>query len=344
MISSIAGSAFQRRARRRAKPASKAKKALYLSSPIGLGHGRRDIAITRELRKLHPDLQVDWLAQDPVTRLLEASGERIHPLSARLASETRHIELESGEHELHCFQAIRRMDEVLIANFMIFQDAVDEGDYDLVIADEAWDIDHYWHEHPELKRAKLAWFTDFVGYVPMPSGGEHEAFLTTDYNAEMIEHIERHPGVRDRAIFVGSPEDIVPLSFGKDLPAMRDWVPKHFDFAGYIIGEHPDTFGSRAELRESLGYRAGRARVHRHGRRIGRRHASDQAHPAELSDGARQAAGAAHDPGGGPAHRSRLAQCAGRASRCAPSCPTSTGISPPAIWRSCRAASPPAWS
>ncbi|MDO8353024.1 MAG: glycosyltransferase, partial [Aestuariivirga sp.] len=232
----------------------KAKKALYLSSPIGLGHGRRDIAITRELRKLDPGLEVDWLAQDPVTRLLEASGERVHPLSARLASETRHIELESGEHELHCFQAIRRMDEVLIKNFMIFQDAVDAGDYDLVIADEAWDIDHYWHEHPELKRAGLAWFTDFVGYVPMPSGGEHEAFLTSDYNAEMIGHIEQHPNVRDRAIFVGNPEDIVPLSFGKDLPGMRDWVPKHFDFAGYIIGEHPHTFGSRAELRQSLGY------------------------------------------------------------------------------------------
>ena len=231
------------------------KKALYLSSPIGLGHGRRDIAITRELRKLHPDLEVDWLAQDPVTRLLEASGERVHPLSARLASETRHIELESGEHDLHCFQAIRRMDEVLIANFMIFQDAVEQGGYDLVIADEAWDIDHYWHEHPELKKAKLAWFTDFVGFLPMPSGGAHEAFMTADYNSEMIGHIERHPGVRDRAIFVGEPEDVIPRSFGNDLPAMRDWVPKHFDFAGYVIGEHPATFGSRAELRQGLGYR-----------------------------------------------------------------------------------------
>jgi pimeloyl-ACP methyl ester carboxylesterase/predicted glycosyltransferase len=241
---------------RKAHPrASGEKRALYLSSPIGLGHGRRDLAIVRELRKLHPDLQVDWLAQDPVTRLLEANGERVHPQSARLASETRHIELESGEHELHCFQAIRRMDEVLIKNFMIFQDAVDQGGYDLVIADEAWDIDHYWHEHPELKKATLAWFTDFVGYVPMASGGADEAYLTSDYNAEMIEHIERHPSVRDRAIFVGGPEDIVPLSFGSDLPAMRDWVPKHFDFAGYIIGEHPSTFGSRAALRASLGYR-----------------------------------------------------------------------------------------
>jgi pimeloyl-ACP methyl ester carboxylesterase len=228
------------------RPTGKAKRALYLSSPIGLGHGRRDIAITRELRKLHPDLEVDWLAQDPVTRLLEANGERVHPLSARLASESLHIELESGEHDLHCFQAIRRMDEVLIANFMIFQDAVDAGGYDLVIADEAWDIDHYWHEHPELKKARLAWFTDFVGYVPMPSGGKHEAFLTTDYNAEMIEHIERHPGVRDRAIFVGNPEDIIPMSFGKGLPSMREWVPGHFDFAGYVIGEHPQSFGSLA--------------------------------------------------------------------------------------------------
>ncbi|MBN9279914.1 MAG: alpha/beta fold hydrolase [Hyphomicrobium sp.] len=241
----------------RSKPAVRTKKALYLSSPIGLGHGRRDIAITRELRKLHPDLQVDWLAQDPVTRLLDAYGERVHPLSARLASESRHIELESGEHDLNAFQAIRRMDEVLIANFMIFQDAVDEEDYDLVIADEAWDIDHYWHEHPELKKAKLAWFTDFVGYVPMPANGAHEAMLATDYNAEMIGHIERHPNVRDRAIFVGSPEDIVPLTFGRDLPEMRDWIPKHFDFSGYVIGEHPDAFGSRQELRQSLGYLPG---------------------------------------------------------------------------------------
>jgi predicted glycosyltransferase len=230
-------------------------RVLYLSSPIGLGHGRRDIAIARELRTLHPDLRVDWLAQDPVTRLLESSNEHVHPLSARLASETRHIELESGAHELHCFQALRRMDEVLIKNFMIFQDAVEQGGYDLVIADEAWDIDHYWHEHPELKKAKLAWLTDFVGYLPMTCGGDHEALLTADYNAEMIEHIEQHPTLRDRAIFVGHPEDIVPLSFGADLPLMRDWVPRHFDFAGYIIGEHPQTFGDREALRKRLGYR-----------------------------------------------------------------------------------------
>jgi UDP-N-acetylglucosamine:LPS N-acetylglucosamine transferase len=38
---------------------------------------------------------------------------------------------------------------------------------------------------------------------------------------------------------------------------MRDWVPKLFDFAGYIIGEHPQAFGRRDELRRKLGYQPG---------------------------------------------------------------------------------------
>jgi pimeloyl-ACP methyl ester carboxylesterase/predicted glycosyltransferase len=232
-----------------------AKKALYLSSPIGLGHARRDLAIARELRKLHPDLSVDWLSQDPVTRFLDANNEHIHPASAKLANESSHIESESGEHDLNAFQAIRNMDEILIANFMVFQEVVEQEAYDLVIADEAWDVDHYWHEHPELKKAQVAWFTDFVGWVPMPEGGEHEAFLTTDYNAEMIGHVEEHPELRDRAIFVGNPEDIVPQSFGRDLADMRDWIPKHFDFCGYVLGEHPAQFGPKQELRARLGYR-----------------------------------------------------------------------------------------
>ncbi len=237
---------------------SRAKRALYLSSPIGLGHARRDLAVTRELRKLHPDLQVDWLAQDPVTRFLNANDERIHPASRLLANESSHIEEEAGEHDLHAFQAIRSMDEILIKNFMAFQEILEEEPYDLVIADEAWDVDHYWHEYPDLKRAPIAWFTDFVGWVPFAENGSREAFLTTDYNAEMIGHVEGHPELRDRAIFVGTRDDVIDLSFGDGLPQMRDWIPKHFDFSDYIIGQHPSEFGSREDLREEFGYADGR--------------------------------------------------------------------------------------
>jgi pimeloyl-ACP methyl ester carboxylesterase/predicted glycosyltransferase len=230
------------------------KRALYISSPIGLGHAQRDIAIARELRRLHPDLEVDWLAQHPVTAALEAAGERVHPASGELSNESRHIESESAEHDLHCFQAWRRMDEILVANFMVFHDLVSETDYDLWIADEGWEIDYYLHENPEQKRAAYAWLTDFVGWLPMPDGGEHEAMLTADYNAEMIEHIARFPRVRDRAIFVGNREDIVPDSFGPDLPAIADWTGEHFDFAGYVTGFDPAELGDRERLRAELGY------------------------------------------------------------------------------------------
>lgn len=230
------------------------RRVLYLSSPIGLGHGRRDIAIARRLRELQPDLQVDWLAQHPVTALLESAGERMHPASRLLVNESTHIEGEAGEHDLHVFQALRTMDEILIANFMLFQEVVEDGDYDLVVADEAWDVDHFWHENPRLKRGALAWFTDFVGYMPMPEGGDREEYITSDYNAEMIEHIEQYPRVRDRAIFVGNAQDIVPGTFGRGLPEIRAWTEQHFAFCGYVTGREPNGLASRAELRSRFGF------------------------------------------------------------------------------------------
>jgi predicted glycosyltransferase len=234
--------------RRWVRGRSRRKRALYISSPIGLGHAQRDAAIADELRELHPDLQIDWLAQDPVTRVLEARGERIHPASALLANESHHIESESAEHDLHCFQAIRRMDEILLANYMVLDDLVREEHYDVWIGDEAWELDYYLHENPERKRAPYVWLTDFVGWLPMEDGGAREAFLTADYNAEMIEHIARHPRVRDRAVFVGSPDDIVPGAFGPSLPLIRDWTEEHYDFAGYVTGFDPRDLGDRAAL------------------------------------------------------------------------------------------------
>jgi predicted glycosyltransferase len=146
------------------------------------------------------------------------------------------------------------MDEILVANFMLFQEVVEEGDYDLVIADECWEVDHFWHEHPELKRTALAWFTDFVGYMPMPEGGDREAYLTADYNAEMIEHIARYPRIRDTSIFVGDPGDIVPGTFGPGLPEIRAWTEQNFDFCGYITGLDQPQAAERAALRERFGY------------------------------------------------------------------------------------------
>src|SRR6478736_8213234 len=122
-------------------------------------------------RQLRPGLEVHWLAQHPVTELLQWRSELIHPASAFLASESGHIESQAAEHDLHAFQAVRTMDEILVANFMVFAELTASEPFDLWVGDEAWDIDYFLHENPELKRAPYAWMTDFVGWLPMPDGG-----------------------------------------------------------------------------------------------------------------------------------------------------------------------------
>ncbi|WP_253942527.1 alpha/beta fold hydrolase [Nocardioides sp. zg-1230] len=80
-------------------------RVLYLSSPIGLGHVRRDLAVADAMREQRPDLEVEWLTQSPVAEFLEQRGEVVHPASRLLASESGHFEAESGEHDLHAFDA-----------------------------------------------------------------------------------------------------------------------------------------------------------------------------------------------------------------------------------------------
>ncbi len=246
--------ARRQRARAWTRSLARPRRALYVSSPIGLGHAWRDVAIADELRRQSPGLEIHWLAQEPVTTVLRERGETIHPASAALAGEAAHIDHEAGDHDLHVFDALRRLDEIFCANFMVFADVVREEPFDVWIADEAWEVDHFLHENPELKTAPLAWLTDFVAHMPMPAGGEREAFLTADYNAEMIAHVERYPSIRDRAIFIGDAEDVVPGTFGPGLPVIREWTERHFSFAGYVPGFDPRTLADRAAIRAELGY------------------------------------------------------------------------------------------
>ncbi len=209
--------------------------------------------------------------------------------------------------------------------------------YDLWIGDEAWDLDYFLHENPELKSAPYAWLTDFVGFLPMPDGDAREAALTADYNAEMIEQIARYPRVRDRSIFVGEPDDIVPDTFGPSLPSIREWTERHYSFCGYITGFDPAALGDRDALRARARLRQRRAGVHRHRRRLRRRRGAARARDRQLPGGEAARAAAAHGRRRRPAHRPRFAARATRGSRSGRSSPTCTGTWPPATWRSCRA-------
>lgn len=234
---------------------SRKRSALFVSSAIGLGHVQRDLAIARQLRALQPDLAIDWFTMDPAARYLEREGERVHPIARRLASESRHFESVAGEHDLSAFFALRSMDEVMINNFMTFSDLMEQEHYDLVVGDEAWDVDYYYHENPELKRQPFVFLTDFVGCLPV-AGDEREAHLCADRNADDIEHVARFPYVRDAAIFVGNREDVTEAPFGPGLPRIREWTDRNFQYAGYTLPFDPTLFADIEQVRARLGYRS----------------------------------------------------------------------------------------
>ena len=87
----------------------------------------------------------------------------------------------------------------------------------------------------------------------MPDGGVPEAALTADYNAEMLEQRARYPRLRDRSIFVGNPDDVVADRFGPDLPSIRDWTLRNFEFCGYVTGGPGPSDAVRRALRRRLG-------------------------------------------------------------------------------------------
>ncbi|MBC7602223.1 MAG: alpha/beta fold hydrolase [Ramlibacter sp.] len=233
------------------------RKALFVSSAIGLGHVQRDLAIARAMRVLEPDLAIDWFTVQPASTYLEREGERVHPACRLLANESRHFERQAGEHDLQAFFALRTMDEVMSLNFLLFADVLRAEHYDIVIGDEAWDVDYHYHENPELKRQPFVFLTDFIGCLPMEEGNEREAFLCADRNADDIEHVARYPWIRDRAIFVGNVEDIPELPFGPGLPQIRDWARKNFAFTGYALPFDPAALADTQALRRRHGYAEG---------------------------------------------------------------------------------------
>jgi pimeloyl-ACP methyl ester carboxylesterase len=232
------------------------RRVLWLSSPIGLGHIQRDLAIARRLSELHPEVTVDFLAADPADRVVRHWGARLHPASRLLLNESAHFESWAADHELHAFNALWDMDEIMTANFMTLADVVERERYDLWIGDEGWDLDYYLHENPELKRAPYAFLTDFIGLLPMRDDPSSTEFIRCwEKNAENVDHLRLHPDVRDLSLLLGDEEDVLDRPFGPELPNMREWAREHFRFPGYPFHFDPRALRDRSELRRRLGYR-----------------------------------------------------------------------------------------
>ena len=305
---------------------------LYVSSPIGLGHARRDLAIADELRQLRPGLEVTGWPSTRSPSCCAGAAELIHPASAFLASESGHIESEAAEHDLHAFQAVRRMDEILVSNFMVFADLAENEPFDLWVGDEAWDLDYFLHENPELKRAPVRLDDRLRGLAAdagrrRPRAGPDRRLQRGDDRADRPLPAAAGPGPVRR-----QPGRRGPGRVRRRPAAIRDWAERHYDFSGYVTGFDPAAFADRDALRAELGYRPGEqvCLVTVGGSGVGedllRRAVA--AFPAAAAAGPRAADGRGDRAADRPGRRCPRPT----ASRCAATCTTCTGTWPRATW------------
>lgn len=236
---------------------SRPRRVLMVPGGGGLGTARRDLKLADALRRRHPDLRVEWLARDPTRAMVRGHGETINPASADLPTLADHLESAAGDHELDDYAAWRDTDEVHFLDFTILNDLITEEPFDLVVADNAWGLDHHLHENPELKRFAYAWLTDVIGWLPEADADDRRRYLMADANAEMVEQVERYPRIRDRALFLGDFEDLPDRPFGDELPGIRTWARDRFTWTGSISGFDPGETADRLALRQRLGYEPG---------------------------------------------------------------------------------------
>ena len=162
-------------------------------------------------------------------------------------------------HDLHAFYAFRRMDEILCANYMLFDDVVRETSYDLWVGDESWEVDHFLHENPERKIAPYAFLTDVVGLPARrprgrPAGGRALRGLQRgDDRAPRAVPLRAGPvGVHRRLRRAAR-----RLARARGCPRVRDFTERWFTSVPYVVPFDPGAYRRPQRLRRELGYGTG---------------------------------------------------------------------------------------
>lgn len=227
---------------------------LYISGSLGLGHITRDTAIANELRKLNPEIEIEWLAAHPATTLLLEAGEKLVPECEQYANENLSAEKSSDGASLNLFKYLMKSRKEWKQNIEVFLKIIKSKKYDIVIGDETYEISLAMREHPELKKFSFVMIFDFVGLEAMTKNPlEH---LGVYYWNRVWSHdyrVKRNPPY-DLALFVGVPENVPNKNFGFMLPNRLEFARAMYKFVGYIFPFNVDEYKSKEEVRKKLGY------------------------------------------------------------------------------------------
>jgi UDP:flavonoid glycosyltransferase YjiC (YdhE family) len=229
-----------------------ARRVLFISGSIGLGHVNRDLAIARELRAIEP-VEIVWLAGAPADRVIAEAGEALHPRSSDLADMSAIAEAQTRGGRLSLIQYALRARRTFGRNFDTVDDVVSRGGFDLLIGDETYEIALGYRKHPARKRCPFIMIYDFVGFDAM-TRHPLERLGVYVWNRVWAGKGSGERSFIDLGLFIGEEADVPDESFGPFLPNRREWARTRCEFVGYVLDFVPARYADRAALRRELGY------------------------------------------------------------------------------------------
>jgi UDP-N-acetylglucosamine:LPS N-acetylglucosamine transferase len=227
---------------------------LFISGSLGLGHITRDIAIANQMRKLLPEINIEWLAANPATKVLEDANEKLVPGFEQYANENLAAEKASKGASLNLLNYLMKSRAEWKKNINFFLNLISQRHYDLVIGDETYEISLALREHSEVKKFPFVMIFDFAGLDAMTKNPMER--LGVYYYNRVWTHGYRHkqnPSY-DLALFVGELEDIPDTKFGFGLPNRREFAKALYTFIGYIFPFDAENYSNKHEIRKKLGY------------------------------------------------------------------------------------------
>lgn len=238
---------------------------LFVSGSIGLGHVTRDLAIAAALRARRPEVRIVWLAGHPAQQALQAAGEELVPECRRYADETAFVETIAGRFSLRLLnpaamftsprkiRAWWRMLHGQRANVAAFKEATARQRFDLIIADEAYELGLAVLAKPSLKCAPYVTICDFIG-LDATSHNPLEWLAVQNLSWWSARLAKRCARTFDLNLMVGEEADAADKPFGLFSPNRRDIARSLLKYVGYVCPFQPGDYQDRTALRQRLGY------------------------------------------------------------------------------------------
>ena len=193
------------------------------------------------------------MASQPAISVIKQAGENLLPEADSYADENIFAENASSGSRLNLLKYLLNAREGWEHNVEIFKQVVDREKYDLVIADEAYEIALARREDSSISKIPFVMIYDFVGLDSMTINPLEKLGIYM-WNRLWSKDYRQANDPNFLELFIGELEDIPDKRFGFFLPNRRDYARKKYKSLGYVLGFDVEDYTDKAIVRAELGY------------------------------------------------------------------------------------------